>query len=220
MKLNWTREILPVALLIAMIVTTLHYYPLLPNLVPSHFNIEGKANGWMPKDEFFLIMGSIFVLMYLLLTFLPFIDPFKKKVESRFGVILLLRDVMLVFDAAVFGLVLQAASSGVFHANFVGIAVGLLFIIFGNYMPKMPQNWFMGIRSPWTISSEVVWKKTHILGGWLFTLAGIAWILCVFLKMNNLVPALLIIIVALTTYVYSFVIYKKLQQAGFRDAAK
>ncbi len=209
MKLSWKRELYPLVMLIAMVVVAIYYYPLLPETVASHFDIHGRPNGWMAKTSFFLVMGGTFIFTYLLLTLLPLIDPLRKKIEVQFKTVLFLRDGVLTFFALIFFLSLQGAHEGDFRSNLLGIALGLLFILIGNYMPKIPQNWFLGIRTPWTISSEVVWKRTHILGGWLFMLSGMIYLVCTFLKVNNLIPLYAILISALISVLYSFYLFKK-----------
>ncbi len=143
-----------------------------------------------PKRMFLLVMGGTPIFIYLLLTFLPFIDPLKKKIEIKFKNVLFLRDAMLVFFAVIFSLGIEAAREGSLNMDLFGFAFGLLLIVIGNYMPKMPQNWFLGIRTPWTISSEVVWKKTHILGGWLFMVSGVIYLIWTALKVSERPSAL------------------------------
>ncbi len=212
MKLSWKREIIPLAILAIMTAIAIYYYPLLPNPVPDHFDFHGTPDGWMEKARLFLMMGTIFVSLYLLLTFLPFIDPKKSKIEIKFKTVLLLRDALLVFFAVMFSICLQASREGQLNVDLFGIAFALLFIIIGNYMPKVPQNWFVGIKTPWTISSEVVWKKTHILGGWLFILAGVFYLFCVALKINSVITLSVMIITPLISVPYSFFLYKKIEK--------
>jgi uncharacterized membrane protein len=214
MKLSWKRELLALSILVATGVIAVYYYPLLPDIVASHFDIRGKPDGWMTKMSFYFVMGGSIVFVYMLLTFLPFIDPLRKKIEVKFKNVLLFRDVLLMFLAAIFALSLEGTRKGILNVDLLGIALGLLFIVMGNYMPKIPQNWFLGIKTPWTISSEVVWKKTHILGGWLFTLSGVIYLICAVLKVNNLIPLSAILATALISVVYSFYLYKKLEDAG------
>lgn len=208
MKLNWKREMFPLTVLAAMAVVGTCYYPILPGIVPSHFNLQGRPDGWMPKPAYYLLTGGMSVAVYLLLTFLAKVDPLKKKIESKFGVVLLIRDVLLVFFAVLFFLGLDAAKEGAMHVRFLGIALGLLFVVLGNYMPKVPQNWFLGIRTPWTISSEVIWKKTHILGGWLFTLAGLLFVISDSFRMNDIIPFIGIMAAGGLSSIYSFYLYK------------
>ncbi len=213
MKLKWKRELFGLTVLALMAVAAICYYPLLPDPMPSHFDIHGNPNGWMPRTTFFLVMAISITFIYLLLTFLPIIDPLKKKIELKFKTVLFLRDAILVFFAVIFLLTLQAARVGMLNANLLGIALGIFLILLGNYMPKIPQNWFLGIRTPWTVSSEVIWKKTHILGGWLFMLSGVAFLFCASLKVNTIIPLSTILISALISVLYSFFLYKKLEGA-------
>lgn len=213
MKPKWKRELFGLAVLALMAVAAIYYYPLIPNPMPSHFDIHGNPNGWMPKITFFLVMATISIFVYLLLTFLPIIDPLKKKIELKFKTVLFLRDAILAFFAVIFFLTLQAARVGMLNADLFGIALGIFLVLLGNYMPKIPQNWFLGIRTPWTVSSEVVWKKTHILGGWLFMLSGVAFLFCALLKVNTIIPLSAILISALISVLYSFFLYKKIERA-------
>ncbi len=95
-----------------------------------------------------------------------------------------------------------------------GIGLGLLFVVLGNYLPKIPRNWFIGIRVPWTIASEEVWKRTHRLGGWLFVIGG-----CVMMALSAaglspvvamLVPLAPIMIVV--AFIYPYIVFRKLQK--------
>lgn len=208
MRLSWKRQIFPIIVLATMVGIGIYYYPILPKIVPSHFNLQGRADGWMSKPAFYAVMGGVVFGIYLLLTFLPAIDPLKKKIEPRLSVVMSIRDVLMVFFAALFFLSLQAAHEGVLRARLLQIVLGLLFVILGNYMPKIPQNWFLGIRTPWTISSARIWKKTHILGGWLFMLAGLIFIVAGSFGMSNTVPIVAIIAAGGISILYSFYLYK------------
>ncbi|HEY9167140.1 MAG TPA: SdpI family protein [Candidatus Kryptonia bacterium] len=217
MKLDLKRELIPLGVIAAVAAIAVYYYPQLPEVIPSHFNVHGDANGWMRKTTFFVVMGATFISIYLLFTFLPSIDPLRKKIEPRFRVVLFLRDILLALFGAIFMLTLAAAHSGVLQMNLFGLAFGALLVVLGNYMPKLPQNWFIGIRTPWTISSESVWRRTHILGGWLFAISGIIFIVCTLFKVNNLVPLVAIISAALISVLYSFYLFKREQSSGPGD---
>jgi uncharacterized membrane protein len=97
--------------------------------------------------------------------------------------------------------------------------VGLLFILMGNLMGKIRQNWFVGIRLPWTLSSENVWNKTHRLGGMLFVASGILLLFGLFLPGIWTYAMLLFSIVAILagTGIYSYVIYKREIPGGKRQ---
>jgi len=214
MKLRWKREIFAMAILVTMAIVAIFYYPMLPGIVASHFDSHGKPNGWMAKTTYLVIMGSTVVFIYLSLTFLPLIDPLKKKIEVKFRNILFFRDIFLMFFALIFFISLEAAREKALNVNLFGIALGSLFIVVGNYLPKVPQNWFVGIRTPWTISSEVVWKRTHIVGGWLFILSGAFYIICVALKVDGVIILWVAILIPLISVPYSFFLYKKNEKDG------
>lgn len=213
MKITWRTEILGIAVLVALVIISIHYYAILPDRMPIHFGPNGKANGWAGKDTFFIMWAAIIIFSYLLITFLPFIDPLRKKIEPRFNVLLLTRDVVLIALAVIFLASMNAALGGKSYMNYMSVFIGILLIIIGNYMPKFPQNWFVGIKTPWTISSEVVWKKTHVFGGWTFTVGGVLYVVATLLKFNPAVSVALILLAAFIPVAYSFVLYKQLEKA-------
>ncbi len=206
--------------LVAMALVVIYYYPLLPDPMPSHFDMRWNVDGWMRKDSFLILMGLTLILPYLLFTFLPFVDPLRNKIEPRFKTVLLIRDVLLVFLSILLFLILKGATEGKLNPNMMMVALGFLFILLGNYMPKFPQNWFIGIRTPWTMSSEVVWRKTHILGGWLFILSGAVFIVYGLLNIGSIVPFAIIIFTALFSVVYSFYVFKKVEKQGKTERDK
>jgi uncharacterized membrane protein len=213
MKWSWKRELYPVILLALLTVFTLYTYSRLPDPMPSHFDSEGNVNGWMGKIGFIWMMAGLTFGMYFLITFIPFIDPLWKKIEPKYRLILIIRDFIVGFLAFVFALNIVAAIEGRLRFELLGGGLGLLLILIGNYMPKLPQNWFVGIRTPWTLSSEVIWRKTHLLGGWLFALSGLVFMLCAILKVSIVVPMVSLIAVALFSgVIYPLYLFKKLPQ--------
>ncbi len=215
MKWNLRRDLVLIFSFITYIFITLKvFYAQLPEMIPSHFNSQGIADGYAPKDLFIFGMFGIIVGVYLLLTFIPFIDPLRKKIEHRYTVILLMRDIIVYFLFFVYGMSLYAAHTGRLEIHIFGVGLGLFFLLLGNYLPRVPQNWFIGIRSPWTMSSEVVWKKTHILGGWLFILMGFVMIILSLLKIDLLfaMVGLVLPVSIFIGFIYPFWLYKKIQK--------
>jgi uncharacterized membrane protein len=95
-----------------------------------------------------------------------------------------------------------------------GVGFGILFILLGNYLPKLPRNFFFGIRSPWTLASETVWKRTHILSGWLFVVAGFLITVLSFtsLPLHILLLVILLPVVLYCGIIYPYFLYRKLQR--------
>ena len=88
--------------------------------------------------------------------------------------------------------------------------VGILFIIMGNYMGKIKYNWFIGIKTPWTLSSENVWNKTHRIAGWLFILMGVVMLLMPIFPKEIMAPIFFSTIIAVVfgSFIYSYILYR------------
>ncbi|MBV8490241.1 MAG: SdpI family protein, partial [Candidatus Eremiobacteraeota bacterium] len=98
--------------------------------------------------------------------------------------------------------------------NVLVVLVGALLVLIGNYLPKIRKNFFLGIRTPWTLASDEVWLRTHRFGGWVFTIGGIA--IVIFGLLGSALPMVVVLVaVALAPIAYSFVAYKNLE--GFAN---
>lgn len=216
MKWNWKREILPLTVLASVGALSAYFYATLPEVIPSHFNIHDQPDRFAPKSQAILLGLGMIVLLYVLLTFIPFIDPFWKRIQKKYTLFLLFRDLALLFTGFLNVVVLLSARAGVFQRDLFGIGYGLLFILLGNYLPKLPRNFFFGIRSPWTLSSEVVWKKTHIVSGWLFVAVGVLIMILPFLgiHLGTVLLVTLLPVVLFSAFIYPFFLYKRLQREG------
>ena len=213
MKWNLKREIFPFAIIALFVILSLYFYSSLPAQVPSHFDFHGKVDQYSSKGTFIALYLGMSIGLYLLLTFIPMIDPFWKKIQSKYHIFLIFRDMALVFFFIMYIIIIYAARHGQLEPYLLGIALGLLFIFMGNYLPKLPRNFFFGIRNPWTLASEEVWRRTHILGGWLFVISGILAVLLSVFKVNPAIalgatfgPAVLY-----CGLIYPLWLYKKLQ---------
>jgi len=208
------REILPFIIIAFFIILSIYFYPALPEKIPSHFDAKGMPDKFSPKFQLMLGEFGSIIGLYLILTFIPLIDPFWKRIQKKYSLFLLFRDFALLFFLFFYILTIIAAKKGVLPPYVMGIAFGLLFILLGNYIPKLPRNFFFGIRSPWTLASDIVWKKTHIIGGWVFVVAGIVVVVLSFLKVHlgivlliTLAPGLLFVGI-----LYPLFLYRKLQK--------
>jgi uncharacterized membrane protein len=151
------------------------------------------------------------VLLYALFNFLPQLDPKKDNYKKfsrayravQFFVLLFLGIIWLISIAANLG---YAVPIG----KIIGGIVGLLFIILGYYLPTLKTNWFIGIRTPWTISDDKVWERTHILGKKVFMMSGVLIIISPHLPVAiGSTFFLIAVLLFLWPVVYSYVIYKK-----------
>jgi uncharacterized membrane protein len=121
---------------------------------------------------------------------------------------------ILVFIAALH-LVVLANGVGwpVPVGKLVPAGVGLLFVMLGNYLSRVQPNWFLGIRTPWTLSSDQVWRKTHRIGGAFFVIGGIGMVAAAFVPPAMVFPVLIAIVtlVAVVPVVLSYVFWRREQ---------
>jgi len=205
-----------IGILILTFAVTLLAYPHMLDSVPSHWNAAGTVDGELPKFWGLVIVPTLMIGLTALFTVLPRIDPLRKNYEK-------FRDYyegfILVFAAFLFFIQLQIILWGMgtqVSPNLtMPVLIGILFICIGFLTEHAEPNWFVGIRTPWTLSSERVWKKTHERGGTLFKLAGmvsmIGAIAGVYAWLFIIVPALA---VAAYTVVYSYVEFRREQDKG------
>jgi uncharacterized membrane protein len=190
---------------------TIAVYPSAPDLVASHWNAAGEVNGYMSKFWGLFLVPFIMTGFVALLAFLPRIDPHKENYEKFLGYY---EGFILLFALFLMAIQVQIVLWSIGYQISPNITfpllVGALFIYIGFLLGHAEQNWFVGIRTPWTLSSKTVWKKTHELGGKLFVIAGIISCLGIFAGVYAfwfvLVPALA---VAVITVAYSYYEFQK-----------
>ena len=211
-KVSFKTEILPILLIIISIVSSFYFLQQMPEKIPTHWNFQGKIDNWGNSSSHILTINSVMIGVYLLFLALPYIDPRKKRYEQFKKIYHIFKNIIILFFALIFFITnLSAVGYNINVSTYIPLMVGLLFIVIGNYMGKIKMNWFMGIRTPWTLSSEETWNKTHQLGGKLFMLSGMFIALEGFLPINYRLPIfiLAITIILIGTIFGSYLIYLK-----------
>jgi uncharacterized membrane protein len=216
MKWQFKRDVFALSVIAISLVGSIFFAPLLPDTMPMHFNSQGIPDSTASKAYFLIFTCGLNIGLYLLLTFIPLVDPFRKKFEARYQIFLLIRDLMVAFSLAMTIIIAISSRQGHLQTDLFSIAFGLLFIVLGNYLPRLPQNFFFGIRSPWTLASETVWVKTHRISGFLFVIAGAILIALSLLQFDFSVvmPMVLIPLVGFTALLYPYLLFRKLQKEG------
>lgn len=186
----------------------------LPDPMPSHWNAAGQVDGYMPKVFGVWMMPVITFLLVLLLAFIPSLDPLKANVEtfrSSYNLFLL---VFVGFMLYVHLLVLFASLGWQFNmVTLMMPAMGLLFIMIGYMMQNTKRNYFIGIRTPWTLSSDYVWDETHKLGAKTFMLAGVVVFFSSFFGVIGVFLMLVALLLGtLIPIAYSYRLHQKSQQ--------
>jgi uncharacterized membrane protein len=201
-----------------LILTSLPYFYLaaiwkdLPDTVPTHFGLDGTADDWSSKTSLLFIPGAIGIGIYLLMLILPALDP-KGKLRNMGDKYYSIRFVMTLFMSLISAYTLYLSNEGSLKDPNVLIGLlGGLFAVLGNYFPAMRPNYFVGIRTPWTLENEEVWKKTHRLAGKLWVAGGILIILAAFFIKSNtaleIIFGSVVTVIVLIPLVYSYTEFK------------
>jgi uncharacterized membrane protein len=208
------RKMMPAVLItIATLAFSWWAWPQLPERVVTHWGVNGQPNGWSSPTFAAFLMPGVMALMTLLFAALPNIDPLKKNYEFHGSVYFLLVNVVIGFVGIVQVMVLGSALGWPFDMRAaLPLLLGALFVFMGNLLPRIRPNWFMGIRTPWTLSSERVWRKTHRIGGYAFTIAGLVFIATAFIPMGTKGTAVMLGIIfptVLWPVVYSYLEWRR-----------
>jgi len=190
-----------------------YFYPSLPDKIPVHWNANGEINGYGSKLFGAFGLPSINLGMYLMFLALPYIDPKSKNYVKFNSTYQFLKYLLIVFFLGMEIFTLLLASGVIVNRPiFVPIMISLLFILIGNVMGKFKHNYFVGIKTPWTLANEEVWRKTHRLAAPLWVIGGIINIL-LNVSGANIKGIGFIIIVAVISIVpiaYSYFAYQKI----------
>jgi len=165
---------LSLVLIIAAFAVSGWVYPNVPDKVASHWNASGEVNGYMPKFWGLFLMPFVMALLLPLFVAIPRIDPLKKNITHFIGYFHGLVIVLFGFFFYIHMLTIFANMGVTFNMTVMLMpAMALLFYFLGIVIENARQNWFIGIRTPWTLSSRHVWDKTHKLGGKLFKIMAL-----------------------------------------------
>jgi len=182
MKVSWKVEVPQWLILAAMFAAAAVAWPAAPDRIPMHWNLSGQVDRYGGKVEGLLLMPLVALGIYLLLLVLPRIDPGRANYPGFRGSYNTIRIAVLALFAALYAMIQVWVWTGhVNIAQIAPIAIGVLFVFLGAVLGKIRPNWFVGIRTPWTLSSKTAWVRTHRAGGWVFMLDGLATIAASFI---------------------------------------
>ncbi|MCS7105698.1 MAG: SdpI family protein [Candidatus Aenigmarchaeota archaeon] len=167
-------EVIAFFIVILYFVLAFYLYPQMPEKMASHWNVEGRVDGYLPKSLALFLIPIISFFLFLLFLTIPRIDPLKKNIEkfrNYFDAFFIL---ILLFLFYLYSLTILWNLGLEFNIikNLVP-AFSVLFFYTGVLVENAKRNWFIGIRTPWTLSSEKVWDKTHKLAGKLIKIASL-----------------------------------------------
>jgi len=198
-------------LVLISLVSGILLYPMMPERIASHWNMQGEADGYGSKALGVFLLPALSAVILCLFMIIPKIDPLGKNIESfrkyYDGFILS----FIAFMSYLYILTILWNTGMRFNmSQALSPAFGMLFYYLGILLENAKRNWFIGIRTPWTLSSDVVWDKTHRIGGKLFKAAGIISLLGALIPQYAILLMLVpVISVAAFSFVYSYVEYSR-----------
>ena len=206
------RKWIPVVLIVLAFAASAAVYGRLPDPMPTHWNFSGEVDGWTSLPWGAFALPLMLVGMWIIFQVLPAIDPRKANYAKFKGTYEVLIITITTFMLGVHLLVLaNALGSDISLDRLVPIGVGVLLMVIGNLLPRTRPNWFVGIRTPWTLSSDRVWDRTHRFGGHLLVGAGALVVLVGIFAPALAMPVLIGSSVAVTVGVLagSYLIWKQ-----------
>lgn len=196
---------------------TLWAWSRLPAEVATHWGMNGEPDGWSSKPVLF-VLPAMLVLLALLFMVLPRIDPRRAHYELHARTYWLVANSSMVF-LAVLGMGVVAFNLGWTFplARLVQVGAGVLFVIIGNVMTRVRSNWFLGFRTPWTLASEDVWRRTHRLGGRTMVIGGLLLAVAGLVlpaRQSFIVLMVVAVMVGLLPLVYSYILWRREQEGA------
>jgi uncharacterized membrane protein len=185
----------------------------LPDQVPVHWSFAGEPDNWMEKNTGTFLLPLITLGMVILFPILQKIDPKRKNYEKFRGpwevIQISIVSMFAYFYAVTMYMTLNPQQSNTM-GQFMFFGVGLLFVILGNLMGKVRHNYFVGLRTPWTLADPQVWQKSHRFTGWIFVIAGLAFIVesIIFIQIPYIFFSIIVLTVVIPI-VYSYLISPK-----------
>jgi len=189
----------------------------LPEKIPTHWSAKGDIDHWGDKSFLISVPFMLPVFIYILFLVIPKIDP-KKRLSLMGGKFYQIKFVFVLFASVLALFVIFCSKSLSFSSpKFVFVLIGILFLAAGNYFKVIQPNYFLGIRTPWTLESNEVWKLTHVFAGKLWFIGGLLIVLGALLFEVEFFATVFIvfaIVLAIIPMVYSYIKFKEIEKKG------
>jgi uncharacterized membrane protein len=182
----------------------------LPETIPVHWGFSGQADGWGGRANI-IWMGLMPLAMIVLFRLLPRFDPRKDAYVKHAKALAFIETALVVFFIGISWLVVVSSLGFPIEVgDTVRIGIGLLFVILGNFMGQLKRNYFVGIKTPWTLADDEVWRRTHRRGGWVFVVDGLLFVASAALPDGPLLVGLMVAFILSILYLlaYSYFIWR------------
>ena len=207
--INKKTLVLTTLLTLASMVPGILLWDRLPDTIATHFGLDGTPDGWSSKLTAVILLPLLMAGLQLLCAFGISTDPKKGNIRPKMVdlVLWIIPIAALITESSILAI---AMGKNVDMRRMAFLIVGPVFLVMGNYMPKMQQSYTMGIKIPWTLASEDNWNRTHRMAGKLWVAGGLLLTADAFFRrMNDTALIGLILVLALAPEVYSYLLYRK-----------
>lgn len=205
-RLIWAFALFP-------LLVTLIVFGRLPEEIPMHWNVHGDIDAFYSKLPWAFSLPLLGIIFTALFPVLSKIDPKKENYQKFKSQFLIIQLTLILFLAIMQGVIISISLGATFFSvdTLVKLLVGILIIILGNIMPKFKHNYFVGIKTPWTIANETVWAKTHRHGGYVWFIIGFLISILAFIPgtASAVVYFVLILGAAFEPIIYSWLKFKQ-----------
>ena len=204
------RKWIPAVLILSAVIASILVYPQLPERIPTHWSASGEVNGWSSRLWGAWVLPLIMAVTFLILRAVPHIDPRKANYAKFSGMYDALIILILGFLLVVHGVILANAAGVPVRVDRIMMPlVGVFIVAIGFLVPRAHPNWFVGIRTPCTLTSDLSWERTHKVGGPLLVVFGILMIAAGFIAPEQAIWVLVTAAVALVAFlfVYSYQVW-------------
>jgi immunity protein, SdpI family len=199
------------AVIVAVWLATILIYPHLPNQIPLHWDAWGRVDSYGSREKVFVVPG-VMVAVVLLFAVLPWLSPRRFEVDAFRSTYLYIMVLVIALIAYLHALLLWAALTKPLDMgrSFLG-ALFLFLILIGNVLGKVRRNFYVGVRTPWTLASEKVWYATHRFAAKVYVLAGLLGLISVIVVSSSMIGVFILIGATVASVIYSLAYYKRLE---------
>ncbi len=209
------KSMMRIMLVIAIIplLITVVVFNRLPDLIPMHWNVNGQIDAYYPKFPYAFAAPVIGLMIVFFMGILPKFDPKRENYDKFKSQYQFIKIFMLLFFAVIQFITLSISLGADFIRvdMVIKLMVGIMFIVIGNLLPKLKHNYFVGIKTPWTIANESVWLRSHRHGGYVWFATGLALVVLAFIPgtISAAIYFILILIASFEPMIYSYLSYRK-----------
>jgi uncharacterized membrane protein len=213
-----SKESVPLGIIGIMFLIGIFFYQQMPQLIPTHWDSAGAVNGYSTRFVGLFLLPIITLGIYLFFLLIPRIEVYKENLSKFSSYFFGFKLVFVLFFFSLYIVTIFQAKGFLFNMNyFIMPALAILFFYIGHILPFVKRNFFIGIRTPWTLSSDHVWEKTHKAGGIVFKAFGVIMLCGIFFVPLSvffiLVP---LIFGAAFLVIYSYKIFREEEKDGMQ----